>query len=42
VIITNTADGKWFLYGGALSAAIGVAGAFAIWIRSQSGAKPRR
>jgi hypothetical protein len=42
VIITNTADGKWYLYGGALSAAIGVAGAFAIWIRSQSGAKPAR
>ena len=42
VIITNTADGKWYLYGGALSAAIGVAGAFAIWIRSQSGAKPPR
>jgi hypothetical protein len=42
VVITNTADGKWYLYGGALSAAIGVAGALAIWIRSPSGAKPRR
>jgi hypothetical protein len=42
VIITNTADGKWYLYGGAVSAAIGVAAAFTIWIRSQSGAKPAR
>jgi hypothetical protein len=42
VIITNTADGKWYLYGGAISAAIGVAAAFALWIRSQSGAKPAR
>jgi hypothetical protein len=42
VIVTNTADGKWYLYGGALSAAIGVVAAFAIWIRSQPGAKPAR
>ncbi|HYZ55265.1 MAG TPA: hypothetical protein VE733_17435 [Streptosporangiaceae bacterium] len=42
VIITNTPPGKWYLYGGAVSAAIGVAAAFAIWIRSQSGTKPAR
>jgi hypothetical protein len=29
VIITNTAAGKWFLYGGALSTVVGVALSFA-------------
>jgi hypothetical protein len=42
VIITNTASGKWYLYGGAVSALIGVAGAFALWIRGMPGAKPVR
>ncbi len=42
VVITNTAGGKWYLYGGAVSALLGVAAAFAIWVRGQSGAKPGR
>jgi hypothetical protein len=42
VIITNTAGGKWYLYGGAISATIGVAGAFALWIRRMPGPKPVR
>ncbi|MGA2826977.1 MAG: hypothetical protein ABSF03_12760 [Streptosporangiaceae bacterium] len=42
VIITNTASGEWYLYGGAISAAIGVAVAFAIWVRGMTGAKPVR
>jgi hypothetical protein len=40
VIITNTAGGKWYLYGGAVSALLGVAAAFAIWVRGQSSARP--
>ena len=35
VIITNTTAGKWYLYGGALSAAIGVGAAFVFWVRAQ-------
>jgi hypothetical protein len=42
VIITNTPAGQWYLYGGAVSAAIGIAVASAIWIRGQSGTKPPR
>ena len=42
VVITNTAAGKWYLYGGAVSAAIGIVGAFALWIRRMPGAKPSR
>jgi hypothetical protein len=42
VIITNTPAGEWYLYGGAISAAIGIAAVFAIWIRGQSGTKPPR
>jgi len=42
VIITNTTAGKWYLYGGALSAAIGIAGAFALGIRKLPGPKPVR
>ncbi len=42
VVITNTAAGKWYLYGGAISAVIGIVGAFALWIRRMPGAKPSR
>jgi hypothetical protein len=42
VVITNTTAGKWYLYGGVISAAIGVAAAFAIWVRGQSGPKSAR
>ena len=42
VIITGTTAGEWYLYGGAISATIGVAGAFALWIRRMPGAKPLR
>ena len=33
VIITNTAAGKWYLYGGTVAAAAGVALSFRGWIR---------
>ncbi len=42
VIITNTASGKWYLYGGAFSAAIGVAAAFTLWVRGMPRPKPAR
>jgi hypothetical protein len=42
VIITSTTAGECYLYGGAISATIGVAGAFALWIRGMPGAKPVR
>ena len=42
VIITNTTAGQWYLYGGAISAAIGVAGAFALRVRKLPGPKPVR
>ncbi len=42
VVITNTAAGKWYLYGGAISAAIGIVAAFALWIRRMPGSKPSR
>lgn len=33
VIITNTAAGQWYLYGGALAAAAGAVAAFVFWSR---------
>lgn len=36
VIITNTAAGKWYLYGGALAAAAGASTAFTVWARGRS------
>ena len=33
VIITNTAAGKWYLYGGTLTTVVGVALSFAGWAR---------
>jgi uncharacterized membrane protein len=35
VIITNTTPGQWYLYGGTLCAAIGVAASFGPWIRAR-------
>ena len=35
VIITNTTAGQWYLYGGTLCAAIGVAASFGPWIRAR-------
>jgi uncharacterized membrane protein len=35
VIITNTTAGQWYLYGGTLSAAIGVAVSFGPWTRTR-------
>ncbi len=35
VIITDTAAGKWFLYGGTLSAVLGVAVSFGGWTRAR-------
>jgi hypothetical protein len=37
VIITNTAAGKWYLYGGTVSALAGVLGSLGGWIRAQGG-----
>ena len=33
VIITNTTAGRWFLYGGTLSAVVAVAVSFWLWVR---------
>lgn len=35
VIITNTAAGKWYLYGGSLAAVAGVIAAFVLWARTR-------
>jgi hypothetical protein len=35
VIVTNTAAGKWYLYGGTLSALVGVAVAYGGWARAR-------
>jgi hypothetical protein len=37
VIISATSAGEWYLYGGALAAAVGAATSFFIWTRSRSG-----
>ena len=34
VLIANTSAGKWYLYGGTLSAATAVVIAFALWVRT--------
>ncbi|MGH3229778.1 MAG: hypothetical protein ACRDOA_14585 [Streptosporangiaceae bacterium] len=39
VIISNTAAGKWYLYGGTVSALGGIALSFGTWVRP--GARPR-
>jgi hypothetical protein len=36
VIITNTAAGKWYLYGGTVATVAGVATGFVVWARGQS------
>lgn len=36
VIITNSAAGKWYLYGGTLAAAVGAASGFIVRLRAQS------
>lgn len=36
VIITNTAAGKWYLYGGTVATVAGAATGFAVWARGQS------
>ncbi len=36
VIITATAAGEWFLYGGALAAAAGAAATFVLWSRAKT------
>jgi hypothetical protein len=36
IIITNTTSGMWYLYGGALAAAVGASAAFVFWTRAQS------
>ncbi len=41
VIITNTAAGKWYLYGGSLAAIIGAAAAFILWARAHPGRRSR-
>jgi hypothetical protein len=35
VIITNTAAGQWYLYGGAFAAAAGAVTAYVLWSRAQ-------
>ena len=41
IVITNTAAGKWFLFGGAACAAAGVVTSFASWPRPRT-ARPSR
>ena len=33
IIITNTAAGQWYLYGGSLAAVTGAAAAYILWVR---------
>jgi hypothetical protein len=40
IVITNTAAGKWFLFGGAACAAAGVVASFTIWSAGR-GPRPR-
>ncbi len=37
IVITNTAAGKWFLFGGAACAAAGVVASFSIWSPARGG-----
>jgi len=41
VIITNTAAGRWYLYGGTVTAVAGVLLSFAGWVRSQNRTRAR-
>lgn len=40
IIITNTAAGQWYLYGGSLAAVAGAATAYIRWARSRPGRRP--
>jgi hypothetical protein len=42
IVITDTAAGKWFLFGGAAGAAIGCVYAFAHWFRVAAGERSAR
>jgi Family of unknown function (DUF6113) len=43
IIITNTAAGQWYLYGGSLAAVTGAAAAYLLWVRPRSRLRaPRR
>jgi hypothetical protein len=42
VVITNTAAGKWFLFGGSICAVVGVVVCFALWSPGRAGGKPHR
>jgi hypothetical protein len=33
IIITNTAAGQWYLYGGSLAAVTGAAASYILWVR---------
>jgi hypothetical protein len=35
IIITNTAAGQWYLYGGSLAAVTGTAVAYILWVRAR-------
>ena len=35
IIITNTAAGQWYLYGGSLAAVSGTAAAYILWVRAR-------
>jgi hypothetical protein len=41
VIITNTAAGRWYLYGGTVTAVAGGLLSFGVWIRGQRGTRAR-
>jgi hypothetical protein len=35
IIITNTAAGQWYLYGGSLAAVTGTVAAYILWVRAR-------
>jgi hypothetical protein len=41
VLVTNTTQGKWFLFGGAVCAAAGAVISFAKWTRAGAARRPR-
>jgi hypothetical membrane protein len=41
IIITNTAAGQWYLYGGSLAAVSGTAAAYILQARARPGRRPR-
>jgi hypothetical protein len=41
IIITNTAAGQWYLYGGSLAAVSGTVASYILWVRGRPHPRPR-